>query len=44
MISVNKEGKVNVKINPSINTGMLCRQLNNETITFYIHPYDQDDF
>ena len=41
---VTKTGKVTVKTFPKVTNLKLLQKLNNETVAFYIQPYDRDDY
>ena len=44
IVKISKKGAVTVKVKPKVTNTMLTRKLNNESISFYLQPYDRAEF
>ena len=44
IVKISKKGAVTVKVKPKVTNSMLTRKLNNESISFYLQPYDRAEF
>ena len=44
ILRISKKGAVMVKVKPKAMNGLLTKQLNNQSVSFYLQPYDRTEF